>query len=135
MKNLTLLTFLLCTTLSYSFEIPNKLLGRYETTIPDFEFEDNGHTVQAAGYNLAVVLRENYLWYHCGSMQLYGTFTETAENEDNLDIKVNVSNDISISFDFDLSINKKTKSIAITGLKGLPELNMRKHQIQVTKKA
>lgn len=135
MKTLLSLTLLLCTSLSFSFEIPKKLLGRYETHIPDFEFQDNGRTVQASGYNIAIALREDYLWYYCGSLQFFGVFTQTSEDDENLDISVNVSNDLSIAFNFDLSLNKKTRSIAITGLTGIPEVTLKKHEISVTRKS
>ena len=129
MKILLFLTFLLSTTLSFSFVIPEKLLGRYETQVPDFEFENNGQTIKAAAYNVAVTLREDYLWYHCGDLKFYGVFTDAIENDEQIDIHARVSNDLSIEFDFELSINKKTKSLALRGLKGIPELTLHKHEI------
>lgn len=135
MKKALFLTFLFTTTLSFSFAIPKKLIGRYETHIPDFEFQDNGRTVQAAGYNIAISLKEDYLWYYCGNLEFYGTFTKASESGDLVDISVNVSNDLSVQFDLELSLNKKTKSIAVKGLKGIPEVNLYKREIVVKRKS
>ena len=56
------------------------------------------------------------------------------ENGDNLDLDITVSNDLSIKFDLGVSYNTKTGLIALKGLKGLPELKMHKHKIQLIKK-
>lgn len=134
MKALFLLTFLLSATYSFSYIIPKKLLGKYETNVPDFEFEDNGRIVKASGYNLTINIREDYLWYYCGDIEFYGAFTQTSEDEDQVAISVNVSNNFSIGFDLELSLNKRTKSIAIKGLTGFLEVILEKREIVVTKK-
>ena len=109
-------------------------MGQYQAEVPAFEFEDNGHTVQASGYTLSIVLREDYMWYRTEMLEFYGEYTELKEEKDIIDVSIALSNDLSIDFDLDISYNKRTGALAIRGLKGVPEIQMSKQEIKVLHK-
>ena len=134
MKKVVLIAFLFCVTSAFSIAIPKKYLGQYDTEVPAFEFEDNGHTVTAGAYTMSIVLQEEYMWYQCGKLRFYGEYLELKDEGEVMDINVEVSNTISIGFDIDISINKNSGAVAVKGLKGLPNLAMKKREIVVTKK-
>lgn len=134
MKKILLFTFVFSFFTAFSVSIPKKLIGQYQTLVPAFEFEDNGHTVQASSYTLNLILREDYMWYRTEMLEFYGEYTELVEEGDIIDVSIALSNDLSIDFDIDISYNKKTGAIAVKGLKGVPELEMIKKEIKVVQK-
>lgn len=135
MKKFILITFVLSLSTAFSISIPEKIIGQYQAEIPSFEFEDNGRTVHAAGYTLNLLLREDYMWYKTDMLEFYGEYTDLKEKGDIFDVSIAVSNDLSIDFDLDISYNKKTGSLAVKGMKGLPEVELTKRrEIKVNKK-
>ena len=134
MKRIILLVCILWVTNAFSHSIPKKFIGQYDAEVPAFEFEDNGHTVYASAYTLSIILREDYLWYETEMFKFFGEFKNFEENKDHCNIAVDVSNDLSMNFDFDLHINKKSGDVAISGLTGVPVLELQKRAILVTRK-
>ena len=113
--------------------VPKKIQGQYQAEVPGFEFEDNNRTIKTAPYQVTLTLKEDYLWYLCGSIKFYGTYTSVVEKDNIINVKVNISNDMSINFDMDLSVDKKSRSLIISGLKGVPITELPKRDIILKK--
>lgn len=118
----------------FSLNIPKKILGQYDAEVPAFEFEDNGRTLKASGYTISLVLKEEFMWYQTGTLKFLGEYKEVVEDGELVDIDVEITNEISIKFDIELVVNKKTGSVAINGLKGVPPVTAKKSEIVITKK-
>lgn len=128
----TIITFI--SFIGFSLNIPKKLMGQYDAEVPSFEFEDKGRTVKASAYTISLILKEDFMWYKTGSLKFLGVYQDAVENGDLLDIDVEITNEVSITFDIALSVNKKTGSIAISGLTGVPTLTAQKREIVLKKK-
>ena len=134
MKKALLIFTLMLSISASALNIPKKIIGQYDAEVPAFEFEDNGHTVHASAYTLSLILREDYLVYKTEHLEFNGVYKAVKDNGPLVDIDVAISNSISIDFDLDLQVNKKTGSIAIKGLKGVPEVTAIKREISVKRK-
>ncbi|MEX1002293.1 MAG: hypothetical protein WDZ35_09290 [Crocinitomicaceae bacterium] len=119
---------------SFSLELPKQLLGHYESEVPAFEFEYQNKKMKASTHHVSLYLKENSLRYSCGKLDFYGSYTEIIEGENILELAVNITNDHSVDFDFGLKIDKKTRTLIITGLKGVPEMQLNKREIVLTKR-
>ena len=115
-----------------STDLPKVCLGQYETKVPAFEFVQNDMLIKASSYNVKLVLFKDYLKYFCGSMEFTGFYEEIDDSSDEVNLSVSITNNISVDFDFELLLNKKTKSIQISGLKGVPVTKLPKSQIKLT---
>ena len=135
MKKALLFTvlFLSMSWATHALKIPKKIIGQYQAEVPDFDFEDNGRTVHASGYTLSLILKEEFMLYKSGILELQGSYKSLSENGGLIDLAVEISDNVAIEFDLGLTIDKKTGSIAVSGLKGLPEITLHKKEIQVEK--
>jgi hypothetical protein len=134
MKKALLLLALVVVANAFSLTVPKKIMGQYDAEIPAFDFEDNGQVRHASAYSVSILLRENYMWYRCGSMKFRGDYTEIVENGPLLDIQVGISNESSIAFDLEIIIDRRTNSLVLKGLKGLDVVKLDKKQIIVEPK-
>ena len=105
-----------------SITIPKKVIGQYDAEVPDFEFEENGQTKRAAGFTLSILLRETNLLYRMGTMEYSGTYTEVVQKGAFVDMKVNIKSNSTLEFDLDLKWDKKSKTLAVKGIKGIDEV-------------
>lgn len=117
-----------------SVTIPKKLVGQYDAEVPAFEFEENGEVRQASGFMLSILLRESNFLYRAGSLEYKGEYNEINQNGSIIDMKVTVSSSASRSFDLDFVYDKKSKSLAVHGIKGLDEVKCEKKEEVVEKK-
>jgi hypothetical protein len=117
-----------------SIEIPKKILGQYEADVPAFTFKFNDKDYKASAYHLSIILKNDILWYKCGSLLFSGSFQSVEEDGENVNVSADFSNNQSISFNLDMSINKKTRSLVIAGQNGLPSTSLVKREIVMVKK-
>ncbi|OIQ37677.1 MAG: hypothetical protein BM555_00355 [Crocinitomix sp. MedPE-SWsnd] len=133
--NKALLIFaLFASIVANSTVVPKVCLGQYEAKIPAFEFVDNDKTIKASAYDVKLVLFYDHIKYYCGEIELLGFYESVEDSSGEVNMAVTVTNSISIGFDFNLLLDKKTKSLKITGLNGVPEAQLSKRQIKLTKK-
>ena len=85
--------------------------------------------MQASGYNVQIYLKDNSLIYQCGNLKFKGVYTDLIESKNMLVIDVNITNQKSIDFKFRLNVDKKSETILMTGLSGVPETNMQKSDL------
>jgi len=134
MKKALLTLVLFVSIAANSTDLPKVCLGQYEAKVPAFEFVDNNNTIKASAYDVKLVLFEDHIKYYCGEIELTGFYESVEDSSGEVNMAVTVTNSISIDFDFNLLLDKKTKSLKIIGLNGVPEAQLPKRQIKLTRK-
>ncbi|MFT4599911.1 MAG: hypothetical protein ACI857_000078 [Arenicella sp.] len=134
MKKALFLIAILAANVANSTDLPKICLGQYETEVPAFEFVKNDQLIKASAYDVKLVLFKDHLSYFCGSIEFTGFYDMIENSADEVNMNISVTNSISVDFDFELLLDKKSKTMKMFGLKGVPEMSIPKRQIKLTKK-
>ncbi len=133
MKKAVLLFTVLASLVAKSADLPKVCLGSFESHIPEFEFVQDDKVIQAAAYDIKLHLFEDHLIYFCGKIAFTG-FYESIDNSGGMvDMNISIKIGVSILFDFNLLMDKKTREMQISGLKGLPSTSLSRSSIKLRK--
>ena len=133
MKKAVLIFTILNSLLAKSADLPKVCLGSFETHVPEFEFVHDDKVIQAAAYDIKLHLFEDHLTYDCGKIHFKGFYESIDNYGGKVAMNISIKNGVSILFDFNLLMDKKTREMQITGLKGLPDTSLSRSSIKIRK--
>lgn len=117
-----------------SNDLPKYCYGQYEALMPAFQFEHNDKVHAASAYSLGIKLTPEQVFYKCGKLSFTGVYSNVNQEKNDISMMISISNNASIEFDFNISLNKKSKTLRIFGLKGMPDAELAKREIILKRK-
>ncbi|UKN00541.1 hypothetical protein K6119_12440 [Paracrocinitomix mangrovi] len=125
MKKAVLLLAFSIATISLANSLPKKAVGEYYAEVQDYEFKkENNKKMRASGFDIALILRESSVTYHCGKLHFEGTYQSIVANGNEIDVKLKMGTSVEVAFDMNVMIDTKEGSILISGMESVPSTEL-----------
>jgi hypothetical protein len=121
-KNLLLIAFLGFSITNYSGGLPKSAFGDYTGEMEAYSIMKNDIEMEIEKHTVNLSINDEEISYESGTIKMKGTYEAIKKEKNEYLIKASFSNGKSVILDMEFKLNKKNKTILVTGKNGQPDV-------------